>query len=54
MCLEEGSQSAWLYEILSPHADELVVAAITESKGPKSDGSGNPDRYIVAAVMATS
>jgi transposase len=37
VCLEEGTQSAWLYEILSPHADELVVAAITESKGPKSD-----------------
>jgi hypothetical protein len=37
VCLEEGTQSAWLYEILSPHADELVVAAITESKGPNSD-----------------
>jgi transposase len=34
---EEGLQSAWLYETLSPHADEAVVAAITESRGSKSD-----------------
>ena len=34
---EEGLQSAWLYETLSPHVDELVVAGITQSRGPKSD-----------------
>ncbi len=34
---EEGLQSAWLYETLSPHVDEIVVAGITESRGPKSD-----------------
>ena len=28
VCLEEGTQSAWLYEILSPHADGLVLAEI--------------------------
>ena len=32
-----GLQSAWLYETLSPHVDEIVVAGITESRGPKSD-----------------
>ena len=37
LCMEEGTQSAWLYEVLSPHVQELVVAAITESRGPKSD-----------------
>lgn len=38
LCLEEGTQSAWLYEILSPHVEEIVVAAIHErSRGPKSD-----------------
>ena len=37
VCMEEGTQSAWLYEVLSPHVDELVVAGITESRGPKSD-----------------
>jgi transposase len=37
LCLEEGTHSAWLHEILSPHVDELAVVSITESKGPKSD-----------------
>ncbi len=38
LCLEEGTQSAWLYEILSPHVEETVVAGIHEkSHGPKSD-----------------
>ena len=38
LCLEEGTQSAWLYEILSPHVEEIVVAGINEkSRGPKSD-----------------
>jgi transposase len=37
VCLEEGAQSAWLYEILSPHAEEVVVAAVPESRGQKSD-----------------
>ncbi len=37
LCLEEGTQSAWLYEILSPHVDEIVVASISRSRGQKSD-----------------
>ena len=37
LVIEEGLQSAWLYETLSPHVDELVVAGITQSRGPKSD-----------------
>lgn len=37
LCLEEGTQSAWLYEILSPHVDELVVAHVSQSRGQKSD-----------------
>lgn len=37
LCLEEGTQSAWLYELLSRHVDELVVASISQSRGPKSD-----------------
>ena len=37
LCLEEGTQSAWLYEILSPHVAEVVVTGIRESRGPKSD-----------------
>ncbi len=37
LCLEEGTRSAWLYEILSPHVEETVVAGIRESRGQKSD-----------------
>jgi transposase len=37
VCLEEGTQSAWLYEILSPHVKELVVTAVFQSRGQKND-----------------
>ena len=37
LCFEEGTQSAWLYEVLSPHVDELIVTQPTRSRGPKSD-----------------
>ncbi len=35
LVFEEGLQSAWLCETLNPHVDELVVAGITTSRGPK-------------------
>ena len=35
--LEEGTQSAWLHELFSPHVAELVVAVAPESKGAKDD-----------------
>jgi len=58
--MEEGLQSAWLYETLSPHVDELVVTGITTSRGPKSDRRdayglaeklrvGNLDKYVFKA-----
>ena len=37
LVFEEGLQSAWLYETLSPHVDEIVVAGVTESRGQKDD-----------------
>ena len=37
LVFEAGLQSAWLYETLSPHLDEVVVTGVTESRGPKSD-----------------
>jgi transposase len=37
VCLEEGTLSEWLYEVLSPHAQQVVVAAVSESRGPKDD-----------------
>jgi len=37
LCIEEGTQSAWLHELLGPHVDELVVTQPLKSKGSKSD-----------------
>lgn len=37
LCMEEGTLSDWLYEVLSPHVHELVVKAVKQSRGSKSD-----------------
>ena len=38
LCLEEGTQSAWLYEVIQGHVRELVVTHACERKrGPKDD-----------------
>jgi transposase len=38
LCLEEGTQSGWLYEVLSPHVDEVVVTHLEQqSRGQKDD-----------------
>jgi hypothetical protein len=37
LCLEEGTQSGWLHEILSPHTCELVVSVPEKKRGPKDD-----------------
>jgi hypothetical protein len=44
LCLEEGVQSAWLYEILSPHVEELVVAGTRSecSSGSRRTGRRDP------------
>jgi transposase len=48
--LEEGTQSAWLYEILKPHAEEVVVAVISESRGQKND---RKDAFELAERLRT-
>lgn len=37
LCMEEGTQSAWLYEVLRPHVDDVAVVCVRESRGPKDD-----------------
>ena len=37
LVFEEGLQSAWLYETLSPRVDDTVVVGITTSRGQESD-----------------
>ena len=50
VCLEEGTQSAWLYEILSPHATEVVVTMVPESRGQKDD---QRDAFALAERLRT-
>jgi transposase len=53
VCLEEGTQSAWVYETLTPHVDDVVVAVVEQSKGPKDDerdAYGLAERLRVGAV----
>jgi transposase len=50
VALEEGTQSAWLYEILSPHAKDVVVAAVAQSRGQKDDAR---DAYKLADELRT-
>jgi transposase len=37
LCLEEGTQSAWLHEILEREVSEIVVVSPPETKGAKND-----------------
>ncbi len=48
VCLEEGTQSSWLYEVLSPHAAEVVVAIAFSNRGAKSD---EKDAYWLAEQL---
>jgi transposase len=50
LVFEEGLQSAWLYETLRPHVDEVVVAGVTASRGQKSD---KRDAYGLAEKLRT-
>ena len=37
VCLEEGTLSGWLHEVLEPHVEEPVVTGVRKSRGPKSN-----------------
>jgi transposase len=50
VCLEEGTQAEWLYEILKPHADELVVVKVDGTRGQKSDAR---DAFGLAELLRT-
>ena len=45
LCLEEGTQSAWLYEVLGPHVDEIVV---TQSRGQRGQKNDERDAFTLA------
>jgi transposase len=37
VCIEEGTQSQWMHELLLPHVEDLVVVVPPRSRGNKSD-----------------
>lgn len=37
VCMEEGTQCEWLYEVLSPHAKRVVVTQLPQRAGAKND-----------------
>jgi len=37
LCLEEGALAGWLYEVLAPQVQEIVVTAAPQNRGPRSD-----------------
>jgi transposase len=52
ICLEEGTQSGWVYELLKPHADTVVVThKDTESKGPTKDKDDIRDAFALADAL---
>ena len=51
LCFEEGTQSAWLYEVLAPHADETVVTLKQERRGNKDD---ERDAFSLADSLRTN
>lgn len=50
VCLEEGGHSEWLYEILSPHAERVLVVQPPPSSGRKSDSI---DAWALAELVRT-
>ena len=50
VCLEEGTQSAWIDESLTPHAAEVIVAMVSESRGQKND---ELDAFNLASPLRT-
>jgi len=50
VCLEEGTQSAWIYELLEEEVDELVVTIPEKHLGPKDDAR---DAWQLAESLRT-
>jgi transposase len=51
LCMEEGTQSAWLYETLKPHTDGTVVTVTKRKQGCKDD---ERDAFDLANQLRTN
>jgi transposase len=50
LCIEEGTQSAWIYELLKNEVDDLVVTMPTRRAGQKDDAR---DAFVLADGLRT-
>jgi hypothetical protein len=50
LCIEEGTQSCWLAEILSPHVEELVVVGLGQRRG-KGQKNDKRDAFALADML---
>ena len=48
LCMEEGTQSEWLYQVLSPHAKQVVVIGLSERSGLQKQKNDELDAYDLA------
>ena len=51
LCFEEGTQSQWLYEILIPHVDRIVVAGLGTRKRLRQNKSDRQDAHALAEQL---
>lgn len=51
VCIEEGAESAWLYELISPHVVEFVVTVPGAVPGSQND---LVDAYALAEMLRTN
>ena len=54
LCIEEGTQSAWLYETLSAHVDQMTVEAVSRTRGPAKPKDDLTDALGLAERLRTN
>jgi transposase len=48
LSMEEGTQSEWLYQVLSPHVEQVVVTRVFEKTGAPGQKNDERDAYELA------
>lgn len=54
LLMEEGTQSAWLYEVLHPHVEKLVVMGVNRENNLQRNKTDQDDAFLLAEKMRTN
>jgi transposase len=54
VCIEEGTHSSWLYEVLVPHTEQTVVSTVSEKRRPTRSKSDESDAFELAEKLRTN